>query len=179
MEHDLIRWHMAWGADGPICALEVVEALLHVARQGLPLESPRLSSLDRIVDGAAGRRLEAMPSIRRPIGTDAYMAPEQCLPRRFIEIAPATDVWGLGTTLYESATKRLPVGRGSRDGSGPQRWPQLVVTAPWPERLAPDVAGLIMRCLESRPDDRPTALELFDAFDELATRHRVGRVRFR
>ena len=43
--------------------------------------------------------------MRRGAGTKQYMAPEQVRGER---VEPATDVWGIGATLYEAATDVTP-----------------------------------------------------------------------
>jgi serine/threonine protein kinase len=46
---------------------------------------------------------------KRGAGTKQYMAPEQV---RGELVGPATDVWGIGATLYEAATAELPFNAG-------------------------------------------------------------------
>jgi serine/threonine protein kinase len=134
----------------------------------------------RLIDLSIARSVEAAGMIERPIGTDAYMAPEQAGPDRFATIGPAADVWGLGVTLYEAASKQLPFRRGDPGADGAERWPQLRDDpAPAPEKVPPPLAALLASTLERDPANRPTPAELFDAFDELAARSGVGRVRFR
>jgi eukaryotic-like serine/threonine-protein kinase len=98
--------------------------------------------------------------LSRPVGTDAYMAPEQC-DAAAGELGPPTDVWGLGVTVYEGISGRLPYPRGDRHAAGAERFPQLDHP---PARLPKDVPEVlgepIMACLVARPEDRPSASEV-------------------
>ncbi|MGZ8476205.1 MAG: serine/threonine-protein kinase, partial [Candidatus Limnocylindria bacterium] len=135
-----------------------------------------MGPVPRLIDLSIARRFDEVPKLRSPLGTDAYMAPEQCDRALLHTIVPATDVWGIGVTVYEAATRQLPFPRSQRGGTDEERWPQLVHEPQPPHRkVATKVAALIMSCLERDPAKRPSPLELFDAFDELAARH--GRKR--
>jgi serine/threonine protein kinase len=139
-----------------------------------------MGPVPRLIDLSVARRFAEVPHIRGPIGTDAYMAPEQADPELFATIGPASDVWGLGVTLYEAASKRRPFPRGTPGGTAAERWPQLVTRpAPPPAKVAKPLGELLMATLERDPTNRPSPLELFESFDELAARHGVRRVRFR
>ncbi len=52
---------------------------------------------------------------KRGAGTKQYMAPEQV---RGGLVGPATDVWGIGATLYEAATAERPFNVGDETSSG-------------------------------------------------------------
>lgn len=140
-----------------------------------------MGPVPRLIDLSVARdRRRARPA-RGFIGTDAYMAPEQADPERWELIGPASDVWGLGVTLYEAVAKRLPYSRGERSSTGAERFPQLV-EAPAPldaRRHSAGLAGLLMRTLCAEPSGRPSVADLFDTFDDLAVAAGVGRVRFR
>jgi serine/threonine protein kinase len=139
-----------------------------------------MGPVPRLIDLSVARRFDEIPRISGAIGTDAYMAPEQADPDRFATIGPAADVWGLGVTLFEAASKQLPFRRGDPGADGAERWPQLRDDpAPAPAKVPPPLAALLASTLERDPANRPTPAELFDAFDELAARSGVGRVRFR
>lgn len=118
-----------------------------------------MAATPRLIDLSLARTADAASKIVAPTGTDCYMAPEQCDPRRFAgQIGPASDVWGLGVTVYEALAARRPW-----QESG-ERFPQLY-DDPLPltkddADLPPDVATAIEACLERRSADRPTATEL-------------------
>src|SRR5918992_2183931 len=76
-----------------------------------------MGPVPRLIDLSIARRLERVASLRSPLGTDAYMAPEQADRDNLASVGPASDVWGLGVTLYEAAAKRLPFPGSRRDGS--------------------------------------------------------------
>jgi serine/threonine protein kinase len=135
-----------------------------------------MSPVPRLIDLSVARTTDSLEGIRSPIGTDAYMAPEQCDPDRFGLIGPASDVFGLGATLHEAALKRLPYARGHRGGTTIERFPQLEATISVRDaRIPPLLAELLEACLQADPSRRPTPSDLFDAFDDLASRAGVGR----
>jgi serine/threonine protein kinase len=139
-----------------------------------------MGPVPRLIDLSVARRLEEIRRIGGQIGTDGYMAPEQADPSLFDRIGPASDVWGMGVTLYEAASKRLPFPRGNPSASGAERWPQLTADpTPPPARVGPALAELVMSAMEREPRNRPTPLEMFEAFDDLAATHGLPRVRFR
>lgn len=93
---------------------------------------------------------------RAVVGTPAFMAPEQIQGNR-TELGPATDIWGLGSTLYWVLTGAPPF---RRDGIGEifqailqEDCPSL--RAHWPEApLALD--RICQRCLQRNPAHRYT-----------------------
>jgi len=122
-----------------------------------------MTSSPRLIDLSIARRVGAARRISRPVGTDAYMAPEQCDPARFEEIGPAADVWGLGATLFEALTGRQAF---PSDGNG--RFPQLRNGPPsTPDKAPPALAAAIRACLADEPADRPTAGELDELLEPL------------
>ena len=131
----------------------------------------------RLIDMSIARTFEEATRLTSPVGTDAYMAPEQCDPASGHTIGPAADIWGLGVTLYEAVTGDLPFPSQDED-----RFPQLELD---PEPLPADVPGpvaeLIASCLRRQPEERPTALQLSDSLEpligSLPRRHVLGRLR--
>nr|MCU0233433.1 protein kinase [Thermoanaerobaculales bacterium] len=89
------------------------------------------------------------------VGTPAYMAPEQGLGRG---LTAASDVYGLGMTLYQALTGTVPLTSETAVATLTRRQRE----APPPLlRARPDaprwLGRLLARMLEPRPGDRPTA----------------------
>jgi serine/threonine protein kinase len=125
----------------------------------------------RLIDLSIARSLERAARISTPIGTDAYMAPEQCEPNGRAEIGTAADVWGLGATLYHAVSGGVPFPRpeDARESEDPRvRFPQL---AGEPEPLAGetpnDLRELIASMLDRNPAARPTAGEVAGRLEPL------------
>jgi serine/threonine protein kinase len=114
------------------------------------------------------------PGPERPgTGTRGYLAPEQA---RGDELTAATDVWGIGATLFAAATGRPPF-----EDEYPKhdpRYPQLERPAPsirTRRRLPPVVADVIDACLRAEPARRPSVAEIHTVLDEFAMKQRVER----
>jgi serine/threonine protein kinase len=126
----------------------------------------------RLIDLSIATTTEHAAAIRSALGTDAYMAPEQCAPDG--TIGPPADVWGLGATLHHAVAGEVPFPRekGARDSTDPDvRWPQLVEDPrPLPPRTPPDLVDLLARCLAPRPAERPTAAQVIAALEPLVER---------
>src|ERR671918_3025465 len=78
----------------------------------------------RLIDLSIARSFRDAAALDVAVGTDAYMAPEQCVPTPGHVGAPA-DIWGLGVTLHEAVTGEIPFPRGSDD-----RHPQIKLAPP-------------------------------------------------
>ena len=78
-------------------------------------------------------------------GSSLYDPPEA----RDGRISTAGDIWGLGVTLVEALTQRLP--------EWPDEQPQ---TARLPTTLPATFVDVVQRCLSHDPDNRPTAADL-------------------
>jgi tetratricopeptide (TPR) repeat protein len=103
------------------------------------------------------------------LGTPAYMAPEQATADPHID--HRADIYAVGALGYEMLTGHPPF-----SGSSPQAVLAAQVTQrPEPVDKArgavpPNLAGLVMRCLEKRPADRwQSAEELLQHLDAMAT----------
>ena len=110
----------------------------------------------RLIDLSVARTFDEARGATEPIGTDAYMAPEQCEPKLMGGMGPQSDVYGWGITMYEALTGTLPYPRFEHGASHPDRFPQLYLDPlPLGSDVPPDLAQLVMSCLEKRPEDRP------------------------
>ena len=132
----------------------------------------------KLIDLSVARTADAAAELRHPIGTDAYMAPEQCEPPRTGTPGPASDVWGLGATLFEAVAGYKPFDDGVPEaGELELRFPQLL-DEPYalPDHVPADVAKLVESCLVHDPSERPTPAAVADAFGPILERHPRGRL---
>src|SRR5262249_10622100 len=83
------------------------------------------------------------------LGTPAYMSPEQMRSARNVD--PRTDIWALGSALFELLEGRLPFIADN--------FSELVVKVSMdppaePRAMSRELAAVVMRCLEKSPADR-------------------------
>jgi serine/threonine protein kinase len=117
----------------------------------------------RLIDLSIARSFRDAAALDVAVGTDAYMAPEQCVPTPGRVGAPA-DIWGLGVTLYEAVAGEIPFPRGSDD----ERHPQVnLAPRPLDGRVPGAIADLVDGCLRRDPRERPTARDLNDRLEPL------------
>ena len=167
----LIRRH------GPLPLQQLLPLALHVAAPVHYMAMEEMVHLDikpdnivmgmppRLIDLSVARSFERAARISGAIGTDAYMAPEQCDTDAYAgRIGAAADVWGLGATIYHAATGHVPFPRerGARDHEDPTgRFPQIVEDPePLPKHVPAQLAELLLHTLRKDPGERPTAAEL-------------------
>jgi serine/threonine protein kinase len=154
-------------------ALQLCSALHYMGGQGwvhldVKPKNVVMGAPPRLIDLSIARTLEGAGRNAGPIGTDAYMAPEQCGVPGMGEIGPAADIWGLGVTVYAAITGRRPFPVGREDGPPDERFPQLVHDpTPFSKEIPSVLADPIMSCLQKRPEDRASAKELARALQPL------------
>src|SRR5918999_5908244 len=115
-------------------ALNLCAVLHYLAHEGVVHLDVKPSNIimggePRLIDLSIARRIGELGELVTPVGTDRWMAPEQADVDRFDEIGPASDVYGLGATLWAALPARVP----------------------------PPLAAAVDACLAPRPGDRPAA----------------------
>ncbi len=104
----------------------------------------------------------------RVMGTVGYMAPEQVRGR---EVDPRTDIFAFGAVLYEMLT-----GKRAFQGESPVETLNAILKEDPPSlfestrNVSPALERIVRRCLEKRPEDRPsTAHDLAIALEAIST----------
>ena len=106
-----------------------------------------------------------------PLGAPAYTAPEQWM--SYHDAGTPADVYALGVMLYELFVGQRPLLDPGRD-HGKQAWRQAHETlAPLPLRavdpsLPEALETLALACLAKDPNERPSALEVWQRLQEIA-----------
>ena len=114
----------------------------------------------RLIDLSIARDFERAARSRGPIGTDAYMAPEQCGVDDTEPIGRAADVWDSAprsTTASPASARFRASGVGASDDPD-VRFPQLHADPPaLPGHAPEELADLVDEMLAFDPAARPTA----------------------
>jgi serine/threonine protein kinase len=174
--HDLLRRH------GPLALEQLLPLAVHVAGALHFVASRGHVHLDvkpdniimgvppRLIDLSVARSHARAARLTGIVGTDAYMAPEQCDPAPG-RIGPPADVWGLGATLHHALSGQRPFQRpkAARESEDPQvRFPQLHRDPePLPGWLPEPLGALVADMLDREPERRPAAAEVVDRLEPL------------
>src|SRR6185437_6449019 len=142
-----------WLAAGCAEALESIHGAGLIHRDLKP--SNVLVSPDgpRVIDFGLARAVERiqLTMTRGAVGTPAYMAPEQARDTR--QATTASDVYSLGATILYAAT-----GHGPYQGDSVMDvLVHLATEPPDLSGLPPDLADVVMACLQRDPRRRPTS----------------------
>ncbi len=147
-------------ADVAHVGLHLCSALGYVHRRGylhldvkpsnIVAENGRAKVIDFSLARPPGRGVRGM-------GTRQYMAPEQALGEPF---TVATDIWGLGATLYEAATGLRPFAADEDEVEHPQLERRADSVRTLRRGLPMGLSTTIDACLEPEPAERPTLEEV-------------------
>ncbi len=126
----------------------------------------------RLIDLSVARTIERAATLTDPIGTDGYMAPEQCHPPVTGSPDFASDVWGLGATLFHAIAGYRPFDKGDPDDGDPRaRFPQIEASPhALPENVPADIAKVVMAMLAHSPASRPLPHEVAEALEPALAR---------
>ncbi|MDW6058480.1 serine/threonine-protein kinase [Streptomyces sp. FXJ1.4098] len=95
------------------------------------------------------------------VGSPAFMSPEQAESR---ELTPASDVFSLGAVLFQACTGRAPFAGSSTL----QMLYNVVHSEPDLAPVPDELRGLVERCLDKDPSQRPTPAGILELIGQLA-----------
>ncbi|MFH8891548.1 MULTISPECIES: serine/threonine-protein kinase [unclassified Streptomyces] len=171
-EHDPYPWPWAVSVVAQLCAvLSAVHAVPIVHRDLKPRNvmirpDGTVLVLDLGVASVMDTDTTRLTSTGSPIGSPAYMAPEQAMGGA---VGPYTDLYALGVLLYELLSGNVPFAGSTALGVLHRHLyePPLPVRGVRPE-IPQELEALLMRLLAKDPQDRPgSAQEVYEALAPL------------
>ena len=118
----------------------------------------------KLIDFSIAMESKAAAELTDALGSDEYMAPEQCVPGELGTVGHASDMWGFGATMFRAAA-------GYRAFEREPRWLQLT-EEPYvlPEFVPSALGELIYACLSRDAADRPLPEEAARALEPMLER---------
>lgn len=116
----------------------------------------------KLIDLSLALDVAEAATLDHAVGTDEYMAPEQCRPgEERGTVGHPSDVWGFGVTMFRAAA-------GYRAFAREPRWLQLT-DAPLdlPDHVPAPLRDLIGDCLAPDPADRPVPEAIAEALEPM------------
>ncbi len=164
-------------------AIDVAAAIHYFAHEALVHLDIKPSNIimgapAKLIDLSVMRTTTDAAALSYPIGTDAYLAPEQADPPHTGEPGVASDVWGLGSTLFHAVAGYRPFPDGDPESADlVERFPQVALrAAELPDDVPDEVAKLIIAMLEKRPANRPRPAEVADTLQPVLEALPRGRL---
>jgi serine/threonine protein kinase len=169
------------GADAPMSLSDALRAAIHVGGALQHMHAKRFVHLDLaptniivtgrrpvLIDFGTARCVTA-PRPSRVVGTDPYIAPEECA---LGNVTPAADVFGLAVLTYELLTRRRPFPRRATTRPFPQLDCEPTPLRRYRKGLPAKLEELIAACLSRNPEARPPLDELLPRLNGMI---RTGR----
>lgn len=129
-----------------------------------------LGSVPRLIDFNLAFPAEQAARLTGQVGTRGYLAPEQCSPPETGVPSYATDVWGLGATLFKCIAGRRPFALGSWDPLEALeiQFPPLTASPrELPSTTPTRLADLVMACMSHDPAHRPAPADVFAELERI------------
>jgi serine/threonine protein kinase len=149
--------------------LELASALHYLRGQGvchldLKPSNVIMGAPAKLIDFSIARDVKHAAELTEPLGSDEYMAPEQCVPGERGTVGHASDVWALGATMFRAAA-------GYRAWDREPRWQQLA-EEPYdlPDFVPGALQDLIHQCLAPAAADRPLPDKVARALEPMLER---------
>ncbi|MEV7396812.1 serine/threonine-protein kinase [Aeromicrobium sp. NPDC092404] len=149
--------------------LELCSALHYLRQEGichldLKPSNVIMGAPAKLIDFSIARDAKDAADLTEPLGSDEYMAPEQCAPGERGTVGHASDMWAFGATMFRAAA-------GYRAYDREPRWAQLT-EEPYalPDFVPSALGDLLYACLSNDPADRPLADEAARALEPLLER---------
>lgn len=164
-------------SEAIVMAKKIVRALAELHRRRIVHLDVKLSNIMitpddevRLIDFGLSNHLDLpdliYESFQEPKGTPAYIAPEQFFG---VRDEPRSDIFSIGTMLYEMTTSKLPfpdahselgvINRIKGDAVSPRRYRT---------ELSEGFAALVMTCLQNLPDRRFAGMDaLYAALEQI------------
>ncbi|MFD9481133.1 protein kinase [Streptomyces nojiriensis] len=169
-EHDPYPWQWAVAVVAQLCSvLSAVHAVPIVHRDLKPRNvmvrpDGTVLVLDLGVASVMDTDTTRLTSTGSPIGSPAYMAPEQAMGGA---VGPYTDLYALGVLLYELLSGNVPFAGSTALGVLHRHLyePPLPVRQMRPE-IPPELEKLLLHLLAKDPQDRPSSAQ--DVYEALA-----------
>lgn len=118
----------------------------------------------KLIDLSIAMDVKDAADLDHPVGSDEYMAPEQCRPGELGQVGHASDMWAFGATMFRAAA-------GYRAFEREPRWAQLNdVPHEFPHFVPAELAELIKSCLATDPGARPTPIYVAEALEPMMAR---------
>jgi serine/threonine-protein kinase len=130
-----------------------------------------MGSPAKLIDLSIARSMDSAARLDTALGTDAYLAPEQAVPGRDGRVpGPASDMWGIGASLFHAASGYRAFERGVSDDDAPAeaRWPQITALPyEMPHFVPAEIQKLVYALIEKDPEQRPSPVELAEMVEPI------------